>query len=287
MERHRDAETQGWKDRGMKGCRGPEAQRHNNRGMEGRGDGRTEGNNDVGTQGWKEKGHRNGGTHRGRGGLKDSGTCNTRGGSRRGAGTGGAHVEGRGDGEVLKASLLPGSSQPSPPSTTRNLCASGAQGRTEGHVASTPGHQQGPQECKPEHLVGSPAADMHSLPAQMGKWCSMGQCYSRKWSCGVLQPQKRWGKGEGEGKMVGVTTSMGFEVLIRIVPMSMVMNIDMMNLMLGWLRKQSRLILEMYSPLSQGSWRGDTAGSLGVSPRPMGCRRGPTSNPSAVAAART
>lgn len=87
--------------------------------------------------------------------------------------------------------------------------------------------------------------------------------------------------------MVGVTTSMGFEVLIRIVPMSMVMNIDMMNLMLGWLRKQSRLILEMYSPLSQGSWRGDTAGSLGVSPHPMGCRRGPTSNPSAVAAART
>lgn len=156
----------------MQGCRDVGTQRHNNRGMEGRRDGRT-------PQGmWRHrdgriKGHRDGGTHRGMGALRDSGTCKcreTRRQSERGRDRGctRGRMEGHRDGEMLEASLLPGSSQPSPSSTTRNLCASGAQGRTEGQVATTPGYQLGPHEHKPEQLVGSPAADMHSLPAQTG-----------------------------------------------------------------------------------------------------------------------
>lgn len=89
---------------------------------------------------------------------------------------------------------------------------------------------------------------------------------------GFHSPKIDGEKGKVRERVVGVTVSMGFMVLIK-------MSADMVNLMLGWLRKWSRLILEMYSLLSQSSWRGDMAGSLGVSPHPMGCRRGPTLNP--------
>lgn len=89
---------------------------------------------------------------------------------------------------------------------------------------------------------------------------------------GFHSPKIDGEKGKVRERVVGVTVSMGFMVLIK-------MSADMVNLMLGWLRKWSRLILEMYSLLSQSSWRGGHGRKPGGVPTSNGLQTWPHTQP--------